>query len=419
MKKNSKKRHLKAVLLVMLAAVAVSAVVLLNTAPVEKALDVSAVKESEIKTATVGSAGDIMLHSPFYRSPDYKTEDGSYDFSDCFKFIEQVYSKASYMAVNLETTLAGGGSGYSGYPMFRSPDSIADSLSESGVDLMLLANNHIYDSGKEGFMRTSQILAEKGINYTGARHSDDEKKYIVKDVEGIKIGIVNFTYETPRSDDLKGINGNPVDEESAGYLNSFDPDDREAFYNEMRECLNSMENDGAEFTIVYLHWGEEYNLKESGWQREIAQKLCDMGVDALIGSHPHVVQPVDVFKSETGDDKEHLMFCAFSVGNQLSNQRREMMNLNTGHTEDGLVIYLDIKKDEERTYLSGVDYVPTWVYKNQAGPVYYILPADNAADIETYTGIGGIRQSVEDSYERTWSIIEEGASKVREAYGFD
>ena len=144
-----------------------------------------------------------------------------------------------------------------------------------------------------------------------------------------------------------------------------------------------------------------------------------MGVDALIGSHPHVVQPVDVFKSETGDDKEHLMFCAFSVGNQLSNQRREMMNLNTGHTEDGLVIYLDIKKDEERTYLSGVDYVPTWVYKNQAGPVYYILPADNAADIETYTGIGGIRQSVEDSYERTWSIIEEGASNVREAYGFD
>lgn len=238
-------------------------------------------------------------------------------------------------------------------------------------------------------------------------------------MEGIKIGIVNFTYETPRSDDLKGINGNPVDEESAGYLNSFDPDDREAFYNEMRECLNSMENDGAEFTIVYLHWGEEYHLKESGWQREIAQKLCDMGVDALIGSHPHVVQPVDVFKSETGDDKEHLMFCAFSVGNQLSNQRREMMNLNTGHTEDGLVIYLDIKKDEERTYLSGVDYVPTWVYKNQAGPVYYILPADNAEDIETYTSIGGIRQSVEDSYERTWSIIEEGASKVREAYGFD
>ena len=84
-------------------------------------------------------------------------------------------------------------------------------------------------------------------------------------------------------------------------------------------------------------------MTEASWQREIAQKLCDMGVDAIIGGHPHVIEPVDVFTSEDGLDKT---FCAFSLGNQLSNQRREMMRLKTGNTEDGLFIDLEITRNK-------------------------------------------------------------------------
>ncbi|MFQ7473589.1 MAG: CapA family protein, partial [Anaerovoracaceae bacterium] len=153
--------------------------------PSKEAVPVSADVKQETKTITVGSGGDIIIHSPFYRAKEYRT-DGDYDFSACFSYVKRIYEKPSFMAVNLETTLPGKDAGYSGYPMFKSPDSLADSLVSNGADLMLLANNHIYDSGVNGFLRTSEILEEKKILYTGARHSEEEKKYMIKDIDGIK-----------------------------------------------------------------------------------------------------------------------------------------------------------------------------------------------------------------------------------------
>ncbi|MFQ8602604.1 MAG: CapA family protein [Anaerovoracaceae bacterium] len=383
--------------------------------PSKEAVPVSADVKQETKTITVGSGGDIIIHSPFYRAKEYRT-DGDYDFSACFSYVKRIYEKPSFMAVNLETTLPGKDAGYSGYPMFKSPDSLADSLVSNGADLMLLANNHIYDSGVNGFLRTSEILEEKKILYTGARHSEEEKKYMIKDIDGIKVGFINYTYETPRSDEKKGINGNPMDSSVAPYLNSFDPNDRETFYAEISQLLASMKLDGAEYIISYLHWGNEYKLKESSWQREIAQRLCDMGVDAIIGGHPHVVQPVDVFTSSDGN---HKMFCAFSLGNQLSNQRREMMNLSTGHTEDGLVVNLEItKKEDGEVSLTGAEYIPTWVYKNSAGPTYYIIPLDNLDTVEADTGISGLKSKGQASYDRTYDIIGSGIQKVKDSYGF-
>ena len=383
--------------------------------PSKEAVPVSADVKQETKTITVGSGGDIIIHSPFYRAKEYRT-DGDYDFSACFSYVKRIYEKPSFMAVNLETTLPGKDAGYSGYPMFKSPDSLADSLVSNGADLMLLANNHIYDSGVNGFLRTSEILEEKKILYTGARHSEEEKKYMIKDIDGIKVGFINYTYETPRSDEKKGINGNPMYSSVAPYLNSFDPNDRETFYAEISQLLASMKLDGAEYIISYLHWGNEYKLKESSWQREIAQRLCDMGVDAIIGGHPHVVQPVDVFTSSDGN---HKMFCAFSLGNQLSNQRREMMNLSTGHTEDGLVVNLEItKKEDGEVSLTGAEYIPTWVYKNSAGPTYYIIPLDNLDTVEADTGISGLKSKGQASYDRTYDIIGSGIQKVKDSYGF-
>ncbi|MFQ7473413.1 MAG: CapA family protein, partial [Anaerovoracaceae bacterium] len=145
-------------------------------------------------------------------------------------------------------------------------------------------------------------------------------------------------------------------------------------------------------------------------------RLCDMGVDAIIGGHPHVVQPVDVFTSSDGN---HKMFCAFSLGNQLSNQRREMMNLSTGHTEDGLVVNLEItKKEDGEVSLTGAEYIPTWVYKNSAGPTYYIIPLDNLDTVEADTGISGLKSKGQASYDRTYDIIGSGIQKVKDSYGF-
>ena len=378
------------------------------------AVPASAQQKVEEKTITIGNAGDVIIHSPFYKGSTYK-KDGDYDFTSCFSNVKEDYEANDFMVLNLETTLPGKDVGYSGYPMFKSPDSLVDSLTSSGVDLMLLANNHIYDSGVNGFLRTSQLLQDKGVLYTGARHSEEEKKYLVQEIDGVKVGFVNYVYETPRSDDRKGINGNPLDPSVAPLLNSFDPNDLDSFYTEMENILSDMKKDGAEFVIAYPHWGNEYQLQETGWQRDIAQKLCDMGVDAIVGGHPHVVQPVDVFTSEDG---KHKMFCAFSVGNQLSNQRREIMNLSTGNTEDGLIIDLTITRDSKgKAALTGIKYIPTWVYKT-GGPVYSIIPADDPATVEETTGIKGIKSQVQASYDRTYKIIGDGVKKVNEAYGF-
>lgn len=418
MKKKGKKINIAKLVIAALVCVVVlggGILALTKWMPLEKTVPVSAEPEQEETVITVGSAGDIILHRPFLYSSAYRSENG-YDFSSAFTYIKSIYEKFDLMAVNLETTLSGEEAGYSGYPMFKSPDSLADALTGSGADLFLLANNHIYDGGASGFLRTSQYLSDRGILYTGARHSEEEKKYLIQDIEGISVGFVNYVYETPRSDGSKGINGNVMDSSVAGYLNSFDPNDREAFYEEMEQVMASMKKDGAEFVIAYLHWGNEYQLEETDWQREIAQRLCDMGVDAIIGGHPHVLQPVDVFTSQDG---EHKMFCAFSVGNQLSNQRREYVSLSSGHTEDGLIVGLEItKKGDGEAMLTGVEYIPTWVYHSSSGPTYYILPADGTGSAEETTGISGTGSETIRSYERTYGIIGEGIEKVKAAYGF-
>ena len=367
------------------------------------------------QTIMIGNGGDIIIHSPFYRSSAYK-KDGDYDFTPCFSNIKDVYGEGDFSVIDIETCLPGKEVGYSGYPMFKSPDSLVDSLAASGIDMILLANNHIYDYGNTGFLRTTQVMKDKGMLYTGARHSEKEKKYVVQDINGIKVGMINYVYETPRSDDKKGLNGIAIDPEVAPLLNSFDPNDRESFYQEIEEQIKAMRKDGAEFIIVYPHWGIEYQMTEASWQREIAQKLCDMGVDAIIGGHPHVIEPVDVFTSEDGT---HKTFCAFSLGNQLSNQRREMMRLKTGNTEDGLFIDLEITRNKKGDVsLTGVKYIPTWVYKNASGPTYSIVPVDDPSTVEEKTGIKGIQAQAQASYDRTYKIIGDGVNKVSEAYGF-
>ena len=122
------------------------------------------------QTIMIGNGGDIIIHSPFYRSSAYK-KDGDYDFTPCFSNIKDVYGEGDFSVIDIETCLPGKEVGYSGYPMFKSPDSRVDSLAASGIDMILLANNHIYDYGNTGFLRTTQVMKDKGMLYPGARHT--------------------------------------------------------------------------------------------------------------------------------------------------------------------------------------------------------------------------------------------------------
>ncbi len=354
-------------------------------------------------TATVLSTGDIMVHST--QLDGAHTSDGGYDFSAFFKGISDYTKKSDLAIANLEVTFGGDeGREYSGYPGFNTPDVLADNLKSAGFDVLLTANNHCYDTGASGFTRTMQILDERGFDYTGTRRSDSDPTYIVKKVNGIKIGMIAYTYETARAaDGRKTMNGIAVSNENAGLINSFSYDSLDAFYTTAERAMADMKRAGAEFVVFYMHWGEEYQLSENTWQKTIAQKLCNMGVNIIIGSHPHVVQPISLLHSE---DSENTTVCLYSTGNAVSNQRQELMDsCPSGHTEDGMLFSYTLNKMSDGTVeLSAIDLIPTWVdkYRGGSGYQYTIYPAAEKRPA---------------SFERTKAIVASGLTECQKAIG--
>ncbi|MCB6415957.1 CapA family protein [Faecalimonas umbilicata] len=369
-------------------------------------------KEVEEATATLFTAGDIIMHKPFLTSPAYYKEDGTYDYNPIFTYVKSYLESADFAVTTLECALTDGD--YSGYPTFHSPDAIAEALAANGVDMCLLANNHIYDNGDEGLQRTMDVMTQNSLLYAGTRKTTSDKTYTIQDIGGIKVGFFNYVFETEEVNGQKTINGIAVTDESAPLINSFQSNDLESFYREIETGLEEMEAEGVEFTVAYMHWGIEYQTEESEEQDAMAQRLCDMGIDALIGSHPHVIQPVDLLESADGN---HQMLCAYAIGNHLSNQRTEYMDgLAYGHTEDGLMLSLTLHRDKEgQVSIEKADFIPTWVsLTNNNGAEYYILPLNEPDKLEEMTGLS-VAADAQESLARTNAIISEGVNKVQQA----
>lgn len=354
-----------------------------------------------VATANVLSTGDILIHQMLL---DNSKVDGGYGFDKHFTTVTEKVKAADYAVANFEVTLGGAERGYSCYPCFNIPDTLGDALMSAGFDFLLTANNHCYDSSFAGLKRTVNTLRDMGFETTGTRSDLSQKKYSVVDVNGIKLGIVNYTYETtPTVEGRKALNGILMSVEAEDYVNSFHEDKLDSFYSEMEQNIADMKADGAEAIILYIHWGVEYSLTPNASQKAIAQKMCDLGVDAIIGGHPHVLQSSDVLTSEVSGKKT---FCIYSVGNALSNQRSAYMGVyGTGHTEDGILVYTEFKKyGDGRVELSSVDYVPTWVnrYEQSGQYVYAITPLDNIDSVSPNNS------AARESLSRTEKIVAEG-----------
>lgn len=360
-------------------------------------------------TATVLSIGDIMVHQT--QLTGAKTSEG-YDFSDFFKETDAHYKKADLTIGNLELTFGGSESGsFKGYPAFNTPDQLADAIKDSGINMLMTSNNHSNDTGFFGLKRTANVLKEKGLEFTGTKETLQDPKYIVKEVNGIKIGIANFTYETPGSDpDRKYLNGGAIKKEANDYINTFSYQRIEKFYTEAQEIITDMKNNGAEFISFYMHWGEEYQLTANTWQKSIAQKLSNLGVDIIVGGHPHVVQPIELIHAE---DSNRTTICVYSLGNAVSNQRRELMSSSPkGHTEDGIMFSYTLKKSNGTVSLQSVDIIPTWVkkYSKGSGYKYTIYPIDG-------TEYSGISSKLEESLNRTKAIVKDGLNECQKHLG--
>lgn len=376
-------------------------------------------QEPEPITASILSAGDIIMHDPLLTSSYYKSADGSYDYNSIFKYINADYQAADFTVINLESTISDGN--YKGYPRFRAPAAIATALAKNDTDLCLLANNHIYDNYDAGMNMTVQAVESNSMLYMGVRKTTDENKYLIQDINGIKVGFFNYVYDTGKSgNSTKSINSIPVSNSSAPLINTFNYGNTEALYSEIQTGLEEMKTAGVEYTIAYIHWGDEYQTTENSRQRQIAAQLCELGIDALIGGHPHVIQPVDLLTNSTGD---HQMLCVYSLGNHLSNQYRERMETTkpTGHTEDGLMINLLLQKNDDGTIsLTQVDFIPTWVYRtpnveDTDNPEFFIMPLSNPEKIIKDASSLDIATDVQESLDRTNEIIGAGVKKVQNA----
>lgn len=423
-KKTSAKYIFRRVLvLVLAAAVIIGAVLLLKSCfsgdtPDKKATQSTVSQEAKppvvVSTVSIGSTGDTLLHNPVL---DGAKVSGGYDFSADYKYINPYYSKYDSTVVNLEVTF-GTSTNYQGFPLFNAPPVFADTLKNAGVDLLLTANNHSYDTVSTGLINTVKVLKEKGIDHIGTREDETEPLYGIRTVGGIKIATACYTYSTTPSPGRKALNGNVMKEGTENLISTFDYEKLDEFYTDAENALKDMKNSGAEFSVIYMHWGNEYQLKQNSYQSEMAQKLCDMGWDIIIGSHPHVVQPIETLKSASG----HETVCIYSMGNSISNQRREVMDSSVakkGYTEDGLIFEYTLQKySDGAVKLSDINVLPTWVnhFKTGGKGTYRIVALDTSVSDWSSLGVTRMRDA-KASYERTMGIVGEGLNAYRTSHG--
>ena len=356
-------------------------------------------EDAETYEASILAAGDIMVHTPQLQA-QYDSSTKTYDFENNFKYVKKYVEKADYSLANLETTLAGNEVyPYSSYPMFNSPDELADALKDTGFDLLSTINNHSFDKSDLGVNRTLYTLKEKGFDTVGTRENTADDEYIIKDINNIKVGITSYSYGDVK-DDNKYLNGIKISEECEGKMNVFDSSDVDAAYKTISATIDKMKD--TDIQIAILHWGIEYARDEVSFQSQLAQKLCDDGVDIIIGSHPHVVEPVKTIKSTDGKNETVVIY---SLGNYISNQRRESVG---AYSEDGLMVNIDItkKSDEDEAKVKKVTCIPTWVnkYSNGYKNLYEIKPIEDKEDLNSMDSLNA--SNVEQSYENTSSLID-------------
>lgn len=368
-------------------------------------------------TASFTVTGDLLMHLPVIQSCWDSTQ-GTWVFDPIFTFVAPYIQEADYAVANLETTLRGENPTYPyrGNPLFNCPDGIALGSLNAGFDMLLTGNNHCYDTRKAGVVRTLEVLEQTGLESLGTQKTKEDPDYKVIEVNGIKVGMTAYTAET--SDGMPGvpsINAIQVQPDTYGLINSFDYGQLKKFYEEIGAQFEAMRAEGAEAIVVYMHWGEEYYLEPTDLQKKIAQNLCDMGVDVIVGGHPHVIEPVDLLTSTLDENQKTLII--YSTGNAVSNQRIREMRMKTGHTEDGILFNFTLVKYIDGTVeVLETSCVPTWVYMVGDKQSYTIFPLK--FDLrEQWQETFGIDEDTYNacinSYNRTMELVGEGLEKAQ------
>ncbi len=281
-------------------------------------------------TITLVALGDNLLHMPVVNSG--KQSDGTYEYSHLFKNLQPMISDADIAVIGQETVFGGEKFGYSGYPLFNSPSDMGKTLVNEGFDVVLHASNHVFDKWAEGVENTLSFWESyPDVTVLGINKSAKAKNQVnIKDIKGAKIAMLNYTYST---------NGLTVPSDKEYLVNMIDED-------KIKKDSEYAEKN-ADFTIAFMHWGTEYSIKPDASQKALANKMCSWGVDLIVGSHPHVIEPVEWIESDNGNK----MLVYYSLGNFVSRQL-EAINLLGGLAD------VTLKVDNDRVYIHEYSFVP-------------------------------------------------------------
>lgn len=338
---------------------------------------------------TMTAIGDTLCHNTQYWDA-YNSSTKQYDFSYVYDDIKDYTSSADITIGSLETTFAGEDRGYSNYPVFNSPDSLATGLKDIGVDVISLAGNHALDYGYSGICRTIDVLDNVGISHLGTyKSAEDQDKILIKDVKGVKIAFINYTY---------GTNGIPVPSDKPYCLNLIDKD-------LISKQIKQAKEQNVDMIVACMHWGTEYKTSANDEQKELADFLFKSGVDIILGNHPHVLEPMEKKTITLDDGSTKDVFVVYALGNFTADQRAEI-------TRDSAILNLDITKDSDgKILINKVSYVPIYMYKNSASKVHKFKILDIEKSIANYdSGDTSIGSSV-------YSNLKVQLQKIRDILG--
>ena len=271
--------------------------------PVTHAMEIEPIQPKKLDKPIVNRAklvaiGDILLHQPVYN--DAATPQGTYDFSPMFKQVKPLLESADIAVANQETMIGGIELGLSSYPLFNSPFEIGDALKDAGIDIVTLANNHTMDKGEQAIQNALSYWNQIQMPYTGSFQSFEDREEIrLLTKNDITFSFLAYSY---------GTNGMPVPEDKPYLINLID---LPLIQQDVRKAKEL-----SDVVVVSMHWGNEYESLPSTSQLELARELSTMGVDIIIGHHPHVLQPMDWIERPDGSKT----FVMYSLGNFLSGQ---------------------------------------------------------------------------------------------------
>lgn len=321
--------------------------------------------------------GDALIHSNVFK--DAQKSDGTFDFYKQQKYVIDYIKQFDLRYYNQETIIGGDDRGYSGYPRFNTPSAFADTMRDIGFNMVSLANNHSMDQGVQGVLNSVNYWKNTDVMWNGQADSEETRtNYIIKEKNNITYAMLSYTEHT---------NGLPLPSDKPYLVNVWDDEKVKADVEYLRDKVDVL--------IVAMHWGEEYTHVPTQSERTKAQFLADLGVDIVIGAHPHVVQPIEKIGNTV---------IYYSLGNYLSNQIEDYKRVGLLGT---LNITKTVENGESKIEISDVGGALIFTWRHVPSYSGHIIIPFTNSEIAKYL------TNYESNYEKFKNIVTGGNDEYK------